>query len=206
EPANIAALEEAIREAEIEIEQYKRNYASLQEQKVQLDNEQLPLVTEIEEVSKRLNDMSNEVDVLNEQIEEQVSMRVTCSNHKTHWERKLIQEQQKINVVEEDVRNKKAVLEDWTKQAEDYCPERVEVTKPANELDREIKQIQNRLREREKEHGSSLEEIASDMKAKGDAYRHAKTEIGHMENFIKDLKSALHSRMQKWRNFRTFIS
>ncbi|CAG8453598.1 23060_t:CDS:10 [Dentiscutata erythropus] len=206
EPANIAALEEAIREAEIEIEQYKRNYASLQEQKVQLDNELLPLVTEIEEVSKRLNDMSSEVDVLNEQIEEQVSMRVTCSNNKTHWERKLIQEQQKINVVEEEVKNKKAVLEDWTKQAEDYCPERVEVTKPANELDREIKQIQNRLREREKEQGSSLEEIASDMKAKGDDYRHAKTEIGHMENFTKDLKSALHSRMQKWRNFRTFIS
>ncbi|CAG8528894.1 39994_t:CDS:10 [Gigaspora margarita] len=206
EPANITALEEAIRESDIEIEQYKRNYASLQGQKVQLDNEQLPLVTEIEEVSKQLNDMSNEVDVLNEQIEEQVSQRVTCSNNKTHWERKLTIEQQKINAVEGDVRNKKAVLEDWTKQAEDYCPERVQVTKPANELDREIKQIQNRLREREKEHGTSLEEIASDMKAKGDAYRHAKNEIGHMEKFIQDLKYALHSRMQKWRNFRTFIS
>ncbi|CAG8528519.1 9863_t:CDS:10 [Gigaspora rosea] len=206
EPANITALEEAIREADVEIEQYKRNYASLQGQKVQLDNEQLPLVTEIEEVSKQLNDMSNEVDVLNEQIEEQVSQRVTCSNNKTHWERKLTIEQQKINAVEGDVMNKKAVLEDWTKQAEDYCPERVQVTKPANELDREIKQIQNRLREREKEHGTSLEEIASDMKAKGDAYRHAKNEIGHMEKFIQDLKYALHSRMQKWRNFRTFIS
>ncbi|CAG8456372.1 2856_t:CDS:10 [Racocetra fulgida] len=161
EPANIAALEEAIREAEIEIEQHKRNYASLQEQKVQLDNEQLPLVTEIEE----------------EQIEEQVSMRVTSANNKAHWERKMILEQQKINAAEEDVKNKQYVLEDWTKQAADYCPERVEVTKPANELDREIKQIQNRLREREKEHGSSLEEIASDMAAKRDAYRHAKTEI-----------------------------
>lgn len=54
-----------MQESEIEIEQHKRNYASLQEQKVQLDNEQTPLVTEIEEVSKRLNDMSSEVDVLN---------------------------------------------------------------------------------------------------------------------------------------------
>ncbi|CAG8672880.1 433_t:CDS:10, partial [Cetraspora pellucida] len=206
EPANIAALEEAIREAEIEIEQYKRNYASLQEQKVQLDNEQLPLVTEIEEVSKQLNDMSSEVDVLNEQIEEQVSMRVTCTNNKSHWERKMTSEQQKINAAEEDVKNKQYILEDWTKQAADYCPERVEVTKPANELDREIKQIQTRLREREKEHGSSLEEIASDMTVKRDAYRHAKTEIGHMEKFIQDLKLALHSRMQKWRNFRTYIS
>ncbi|CAG8783725.1 19050_t:CDS:2, partial [Racocetra persica] len=188
EPANIAALEEAIREAETEIEQHKRNYASLQEQKVQLDNEQLPLVTEIEEVSKQLNDMSSEVDVLNEQIEEQVSMRVTCANNKAHWERKMILEQQKINTAEEDVKNKQYILE------------------PANELDREIKQIQNRLREREKEHGSSLEEIASDMAAKRDAYRHAKTEIGHMEKFIQDLKSALHSRMLKWRNFRTYIS
>ncbi|CAG8726840.1 5486_t:CDS:2, partial [Scutellospora calospora] len=78
---------------------------------------------------------------------------------------------------------------DWTKQAADYCPERVEVTKPANELDRDIKQIQNRLREREKD----LEEIASDMAVKRDAYKHAKTEIGHMEQFIQDLKSALQS-------------
>jgi len=38
-----------------------------------------------------------------------------------------------------------------TKQAEAYCPERVEVTKSASVLDREIKQIQSRLIERERE-------------------------------------------------------
>src|SRR4051794_24416908 len=51
-------------------------------------------------------------------------------------------------------------VQEWTKQAEDYCPERVEVTKPAHELDREIKQIQSRLREREREYVVNFEWFA----------------------------------------------
>ncbi|RIA90796.1 P-loop containing nucleoside triphosphate hydrolase protein [Glomus cerebriforme] len=97
-------------------------------------------------------------------------------------------------------------IQQWTKQAGAYCPQRVEVTKSAHEIDREIKQIQARLREREKEDGATLEEIASAMARTRNDYHNAKNEIMHMERYIKDLKCALQSRMYKWRNFRTFIA
>ncbi|RHZ75652.1 hypothetical protein Glove_212g65 [Diversispora epigaea] len=206
EPANIAALEDAVREAEQQITQYKINYSSLQEQKISINQEQIPLVNESEKVSDRLVAMAEESHVINRKFEEQVSLRVTFANNKAHWEGKLAIEQEKIDSAEKELRDKKIILEDWTKQAVDYCPERVEVTKPAKELDREIKQIGIRLHEREREHGVSLEEIASDMKARRDAYRNAKREIEHMERFLRDLKVALQSRMLKWRNFRTYIS
>ncbi|CAG8590107.1 10002_t:CDS:10 [Acaulospora morrowiae] len=206
ESASITALEDAIQEAEQHIKMSKKNYAALQENKVRINQSQLPLVTEIEKVGRRLISMSDESRVINEQLEEQVGLRVTHANNKEHWVKKLAIEQQKVDVVEEELRKRKCELEDWTKQAEDYCPERVEVTKSAHELDREIKQIQNRLREREKEQGFSLEEIASDVTAKCESYRRAKREIAHMEQFIKDLKEALQTRMKKWRNFRTYIS
>ncbi|CAG8444247.1 9168_t:CDS:10 [Diversispora eburnea] len=206
EPANIAALEDAVREAEQQITQYKINYSSLQEQKISINQEQVPLVHESEKVSDRLVAMAEESHVINRKFEEQVSLRVTYANNKAHWEAKLAVEQEKIDSADKELKDKKITLEDWTKQAVDYCPERVEVTKSAHDLDREIKQIGIRLHEREREHGVSLEEIASDMKARRDAYRNAKREIEHMERFLRDLKVALQSRMLKWRNFRTYIS
>ncbi|CAG8605460.1 7405_t:CDS:10, partial [Funneliformis caledonium] len=206
EPANIAALEEVKKETEHEIEMYKGQYVNIQRKRLQLTDEHEPLVNEFEDIQQRLDALSSEAESLGANIEEKVRTRVKSEMNKKHWENKLALEKENIATASSEVEKKKLVLEEWTKQARDYCPERVEVTKPAHELDREIKQFQARLREREKKHGASLEEIASAMAATCDAYRNAKHEIEHMEIFVKDLKSALQDRMSKWRNFRTFIA
>ncbi|CAI2162914.1 7525_t:CDS:10 [Funneliformis geosporum] len=206
EPANIAALEEVKKETEREIEMYKRQYANIQRKRLQLTDEHEPLVSEFEDIQQRLDALSSEAEGLGANIEENVRTRVKSEMNKKHWENKLTLEKENIATASSEVEKKNQVLEEWTRLARDYCPERVEVTKPAHELDREIKQFQARLREREKKHGASLEDIASAMSATCDAYRNAKQEVEHMEIFVKDLKSALQDRMSKWRNFRTFIA
>lgn len=52
-------------EAEQQISQYKINYTSLQEQKMNINEEQVPLVRESEEISSRLIAMAEESHVIN---------------------------------------------------------------------------------------------------------------------------------------------
>ena len=69
-----------------------------------------------------------------------------------------------------------------TAKATDYC-ERVEVTASVAQLEREIKKIQERLREQEAQRGATLEEIALDMQHRQDLYKSSKLAIHQMEVF-----------------------
>ncbi len=52
------------------------------------------------------------------------------------------------------------------------------------QLEREIKQIQERLREQEAQRGCSLEEIATDMTRRQNDYNSAKLAIREMNQFV----------------------
>ncbi|PKY20161.1 P-loop containing nucleoside triphosphate hydrolase protein [Rhizophagus irregularis] len=205
-PANIAALEEVIKETEREIEMYVGQYTNIQRKMVKITQEHEPLENEFEDIQQRLDSLSSEAESLGANIEEKVRIRVKSEVSKKHWENKLASEKERIASISSEVDKKKRTLEEWIDQAKAYCPERVEVMKPAHELDREIKEISTRLREREREHGASLEEVSSAMSAARDAYRNASNEIKLMDRFINELRRALHDRMHKWHFFRTFIA
>ncbi|CAG8433302.1 13049_t:CDS:10 [Ambispora gerdemannii] len=184
EPANIAALEEAKKGAENEIEMYKNQYTHIENQRNKIDEEQRPLMLEFESIHRRLAD----------------------ENRKNHWESKLTKEQKELDAFESQLARLHEKLEETTRQAESYCAERVKVTMKPNALDRKIRSIQTKLREREKEQGASLEEIASDLQAKRDTYNQARAEITNMDSFIEELKYSLKLRMRNLADFRTFIA
>ncbi|KAG9290012.1 hypothetical protein G9A89_010318 [Geosiphon pyriformis] len=206
EPANIAALEEAKRGTEHEIEMYVNQYQQIDIQRAQMNEEQQPLRSELEGLHNQILEISQERDALKRRCEEKVALRMESESKKNHWESKLQKEQADLDVVQSEFEHWEAKLAECTNQALAYCPERVQVTSKPDVLDRKIKGIEKRLREREKEQGASLEEIASDMKTKRDAFNHVKGEIVNMESFIKELRISLDLRMKRWSNFRTFIA
>ena len=65
-----------------------------------------------------------------------------------------------------------------------YC-DRVEVTASLHQLERDIKMMQERLREQEAQRGASLEEIAIEANRKQEEYKSAKTAIYQLEEFVK---------------------
>lgn len=58
------------------------------------------------------------------------------------------------------------------------------VTATTGQLEREIKQIQDRLREQEARQGCSVEEIERDMRHKLEEYKSAKVAISQLERFV----------------------
>ncbi|CAG8481459.1 1769_t:CDS:10 [Paraglomus brasilianum] len=206
EPANISALMDAIKEIEAEIGLYTKQFIELRHQSDKINEDQRPLVTRAEEVHRQLLAMSEDATRFRDLVEAKVTDRLKLSSNISYFTNKLDAERRKVASSEEDLTRKKTTLEEATRQAEAYCPERVEVSKSASVLDREIKQIQSRLVERERQYGKSLEEIGADMKRKREAYTRARAEINNQEVFIKDLGIALENRMRKWHIFRQYIA
>ncbi|KAF9968831.1 Structural maintenance of chromosomes protein 6 [Mortierella alpina] len=201
EPSNLAAYEESKQQALEEIENWKKQYAPIAQNKQRINVAMEPLRQQITELNNSIKDQESgsmkiraELDTLNMKRQE-IMPRIQ------HWESKLKQEKATVKELELDLQVRTKYLEESTAKATEYC-ERVEVTATLAQLQREIKQIQERLREQEAQRGCSLEEIAIDMTRRQDDYNSAKLAIREMHNFINKLKRTLHIRMTRWREFR----
>ncbi|CAH1756354.1 7503_t:CDS:10 [Entrophospora sp. SA101] len=205
-PAIISGLEEAKNEALQEIDMYKNQYLQLASKKVTITDEQRPLVSELEQLHDKLLEVSIEADTISKSMEELASKKIGYQNDKSHLQRKLEMEQRKVDAIQTELEKSLKELEDLSTQAQEYCPERAEVTKSSFELDREIQHIQDRLRVRENECGTTIEQVMLEISTKRDAYHQAKSEIDHMDCFSKELGATLKKRLYKWRSFLSFIS
>ncbi|KAK5809091.1 hypothetical protein F5H01DRAFT_388196 [Linnemannia elongata] len=66
--------------------------------------------------------------------------------------------------------------------------------------------MQAKLLAQEKARGATVEEIVLDMQRKQAEYKTAKDCISHMNHFLDHLKSTLHHRISRWREFRNQMS
>ncbi|KAF9990791.1 Structural maintenance of chromosomes protein 6 [Mortierella antarctica] len=201
EPSNLAAYEESKQQALEEIENWKKQYAPIAQNKQRINVAMEPLRQQITELNNSIKDQETgsmkiraELDTLNMKRQE-IIPRIQ------HWDNKLRQEKATVKELELDLQVRTKYLEESTAKATEYC-ERVEVTATVTQLEREIKQIQERLREQEAQRGCSLEEIAMDMTRRQNDYNYAKAAIKEMNNFVKKLKRTLHIRLTRWREFR----
>ncbi|KAK9765232.1 Structural maintenance of chromosomes protein 6 [Basidiobolus ranarum] len=206
EPANIVALEEAKQDTERQIELIKNQFEQLQLQKTQIAEQEKLLREELDNIKREIESALDKMEQIKTKIEDQINERIQCETNKQYWTNKLEDEQGKILELQNEVTRRQEIVDETTAQAQEYCPERVEVTKTATQLDREINQIQLRLKESEKGFGGTIEEVLRDMKNKVDSYRKAKTEIANMERFVRDLKYALGLRLKRWDDFRSYIA
>jgi K+/H+ antiporter YhaU regulatory subunit KhtT len=121
-----------------------------------------------------LLEVTIEADAINKGMEELASKKTVHQNNKRHWQRKLEMEKREVDSIQTELEKALKEFQDCNTQAQEYCPERVKANKSSHELDREIKQIQIRLRERENECGATIEQVMSEVKTKRDAYLQAK--------------------------------
>ncbi|KAF9173455.1 Structural maintenance of chromosomes protein 6 [Mortierella sp. AD010] len=205
EPTNLHAYEESKQQALEQIETMKKQYEPVALRKQEINASMEPIKEEIIRLNELIKSKESgalkiraDLDKLNMEKQDHIP-RVQ------HWDRKLENESLNIRETEKDLKIKTKYLEDSTAKATEYCA-RVKVTATTAQLEREIKQIQERLREQELQRGCSLEEIAMDMKRKQDEYKAARLAIHQLGQFVSHLKSTLHQRLSRWREFRSQMS
>ncbi|KAG0365815.1 Structural maintenance of chromosomes protein 6 [Gamsiella multidivaricata] len=193
EPANLHAYEESRQQLLMEIETWKKQYEPVALQKQAINAVMEPIKEQILELNESIKSQyentvktrvleltlllfQSDLDRLNMERQDHIP-RIQ------HWERKLETEARTIRELEMQLQTKTKYLEESTVKATEYC-ERVQVTASTTQLERQIKHLQECLREQEAQRGCSLEEIAMDMTRKQDEYKAAKLAIHQLDQFV----------------------
>ncbi|KAF9924950.1 Structural maintenance of chromosomes protein 6 [Linnemannia zychae] len=205
EPVNIQMYEESKQKDLEEIETMKKQYEPILLQRQAIKDSVKPLQQRVSELNDAIISQESKANKLRDDLETLNHKREDILPRIQHWIRKLDQEQAVIGQCEGTVAQRRQHLEESTEMALKYC-ERVPVSSSAAELQAEIQKKQELLKIQEKERGCTVEEIVLDMKRKQDEFRAAKASIAHMNTFIGHLKSTLHQRLKRWREFRMQMS
>ncbi|KAG0211312.1 Structural maintenance of chromosomes protein 6 [Mortierella sp. GBA30] len=201
EPSHLAVYEEEKQQALEKIETFKRQYGPIAMNKKNVNAAMEPLREQITELNNSIREQESGTSKIRTELERLNMQRQDILPRIQHWDNKLQRERTAVKEVELDLKLKTKYLEESTVKATEYC-ERVEVTATTTQLEREIKQIQERLREQEAQRGCTLEEIAIDMTRRQNEYKSAKLAISEMEKFVSKMKKILHIRLTRWREFR----
>ncbi|KAG0277929.1 Structural maintenance of chromosomes protein 6 [Linnemannia exigua] len=205
EPVNLQMYEESKQKDMEEIETMKKQYEPIVAQKQAIKDSMRPIQQRITELTESMVSHEGRARKLRDDLETLHHKREDIFPRIQHWEKKLNQEITVIRECEVEVETRKAELARLTVMATEYC-ERVSVSASYDELNRKIKDLQAKLLAQEKERGCTVEEIVVDMKRKQDEYKAAKASLHHMQQFISHLKSTLHHRISRWREFRNQMS
>ncbi|THH19093.1 hypothetical protein EW146_g2017 [Bondarzewia mesenterica] len=217
-PVETAGLEAAKEEQERERDQLLAQFQSMAQKKLKLDETQRPLLEELNVIKQEINEfdakcraatvgllmllMAHRIDLVLfrrkwRRLSNDVWMLKTI---RSIGRKKLAEEQKTVKEAQEREDIVQKEFENWTEKAQNYC-ERVENPRKAEEVQRQLDGVQKALKEREKRHGASVEEMTIEVNRAQAAYETAQKDLKSMA-----LKRSLRIRFNKWYDFRRHIA
>lgn len=204
-PVGLASLEEAKADAEKEKESILEQFADVTRRKIEIDGVQNPLLKELNGVKQEINEFNQKRTEVVNKVEEAATARVTAQNHLDHYNKKLAEEKAKLTKAEELAAEVQTEFESWRGKASQFC-EQFDNPRKAELVQRNLDSVQNALREREKRHGATVEQMTLEVnKAKANLDT-AEKDLRNMSTLNKALKSSLIIRLARWQEFRRHIA
>ncbi|KAJ7022440.1 P-loop containing nucleoside triphosphate hydrolase protein [Mycena alexandri] len=161
-------------------------FTELSRQKAELDEKQKELVAQRDKIQNELRDFANIQEDAKAKIDQAVEQRTIHQGAITHFKKKLDDENEKVKAAE-------AVAERAQEEFTEYC-ERVPANRHPDVVKRALDSTQAALKEREKRHGASVEEMTIE------------TDLKQMTSLNKALKASLIVRLSRWQEFRRHIA
>ncbi|KAJ2932349.1 hypothetical protein H1R20_g4748, partial [Candolleomyces eurysporus] len=204
-PTGVTGYQNAKDDAEAEIANTEKQMAAAAIEMKKLQEVQAALLTQLGEVKAELQAFGAKKDELQNRLTAAVADRVQKQSDVGHWEKKLTAEEAGIQKQKESVAVTQKEFETWTEGALKFC-ERVENARRVDIVNREHEAAQKALREREKQQGASVEDLAAAVNKAREAYDKVEREWKHMSNLNKGLRASLHVRLHRWQEFRRHIA
>ncbi|KAF8157852.1 hypothetical protein B0H34DRAFT_706410 [Crassisporium funariophilum] len=204
-PANMQGLEAAKEEAEAEKENLMAQFTDVRKQKNEVDEAQKNLMQELKDVKALLEAFEEQRTVLSDRAQNAGVDRLNAQNNKNHYERKYADEKKKVEAVEAAAKVLQEEFANWTEKAAEYCEQVPNPRKP-EEVKRHLDSVQKALKEREKRHGASVEDMAKEVNKAKEQLDKAEKELRQMSRLNKALKSSLLVRLARWQEFRRHIA
>ncbi|KIL59060.1 hypothetical protein M378DRAFT_85587 [Amanita muscaria Koide BX008] len=204
-PANLAALEAAKQEAKQEQESIRAQFQAAMAQKATLEEENSKLTEQFNSIKKHLDGFHHQQSDIKSQIETLAEKRQIQKNNSDHFQNKLNEDMRKVEIAEQAAKVVQEEFTNWRQQALEIC-EPVENPRSVEVVQRQLESVKNALKEREKRHGASVEDMVVEVnraKAKLDA---VEKELKQMSALNKALKKSLTMRLARWQEFRRHIA
>ncbi|KAJ7021611.1 P-loop containing nucleoside triphosphate hydrolase protein [Mycena alexandri] len=204
-PAQLTAIQDALKETMEEKVVLVAQFTELSRQKAELDEKQKELVAQRDKIQKELSDFANIQEDAKAKIDQAVEQRTNHQGAITHFKKKLDDENEKVKAAEAVAERAQEEFTDWTKKAEEYC-ERVPANRHPDVVKRALDSTQAALKEREKRHGASVEEMTIEVNKAKEKLDKAETDLKQMTSLNKALKASLIVRLSRWQEFRRHIA
>ncbi|KZT57823.1 P-loop containing nucleoside triphosphate hydrolase protein [Calocera cornea HHB12733] len=205
EPANLESIEQAMRDSELEKENIMNQFGALQERREEIDNEMEPLIMEQDSLKEELSKHQIRITELQTRLADVAAKRVQAQSDKTHYEKKLQEENKKVTDLRAVLATSEEELATWTAQVSETY-DRVERARKTETIDKEIKGIERALQDREARGGASVDDMALQVARTQGALDQARKDLGDMQRLEKTLKQSLYARQDKWHTFRRHIA
>ncbi|PPR03753.1 hypothetical protein CVT26_005793 [Gymnopilus dilepis] len=204
-PAGLAGFEEAKKEAENEKQSHLEQFEEVMRKKAAVDEKQKGLQDQLNEIREVLSQYQEKRNAIAKKIEDAAEERLKAQTNMRHWQSKVEEEQKKIEKAQAQADLLTTEFENWRKKALEYC-EPFPNPRKADVVNRQLESVQRALKEREKTHGASVEEMAIELNKATDNLEKAEKELKQMAMLNKALKASLIIRLGRWQEFRRHIA
>ncbi|GAB5592606.1 Structural maintenance of chromosomes protein 6 [Umbelopsis nana] len=206
EPVNIAAIEEEKKELEDEIELYRRQFADMRSQMLKAKEAKLPFEQQHKSVTDKIAESDTKLSNLRAQLVDKTNEYEVKVRELTALKNKLEGERIRVEGLKRHADEIEAQCQQWTNNAKEVYPDRVEPTKTIEQLNREVRYLETRKKEQEDLCGATLEDVQEEAKKALKEWDNARKSIEELEGFVKNMSKALHDRMERWTRFLMFIA
>ncbi|OCH91917.1 P-loop containing nucleoside triphosphate hydrolase protein [Obba rivulosa] len=204
-PVNIQAVQAAKEDVEKDKDAVANQFTASVQKKAAIDHEQKSLVAERDRLNALIADFEGKRVEKAKEIEDAVQKRLEAQNSIKYFTEKLEREKRKVEDLDAAAKTLAQEFTAWTAKAEEYCT-RVETNRSVAEIDRNLKSVQEALRESEKRNGVSVEDMAAEVKKRQEAVDAINRSLRETAVLTRSLKKSVKLRLARWHEFRRHIA
>ncbi|KAG2155901.1 P-loop containing nucleoside triphosphate hydrolase protein [Suillus bovinus] len=204
-PADIMGLQSAQDEAEAEKASIVQQFEDAVGRRTVIDQEQATLLLELNKVKSQIHNFEEARQEVQKKIEDAAMSRLEAQTNKNHYVKKLEDETKKVEALDVIAKQLQEEFINWTSSAEEYC-ERVENPRKVDVVERTLESVQKALKERERRHGATVEEMTIEVNNAKAVLDTAEKELRSLAALNNALKRSLVIRLNRWQEFRRHIA
>ncbi|KAG1906517.1 uncharacterized protein F5891DRAFT_941410 [Suillus fuscotomentosus] len=201
-PADIMGLQSAKDEAEAEKTSIMQQFEDAVGRRTAIDQEQATLLVELNKIKGQIHNFEEARQGVQVSV---TSTRLEAQSNKNHYTKKLEDETKKVEAINAIAKQLQEEFINWTSSAEEYC-ERVENPRKVDVVERTLESVQKALKERERRHGATVEEMTIEVNNAKAVLDSVEKELRSLAALNNALKRSLVIRLTRWQEFRRHIA
>ncbi|KAE8226470.1 hypothetical protein CF319_g926 [Tilletia indica] len=205
EPANVAALQENKEEALQEQAKITEEFKTLAKQKEEVKASLIPLQTKSEKIKQQMTTFFESRETFTDKLEKKTPERMKVFNLLQHRKDQLGEKEKDYQDALVRQGEIEAELEDWTAQAEEFCP-RVDAPLKPDEYGKKISAIESHAAAARKQGVENIDDVLKELGSKKKALQDARESIQEIRDVSKMFAESLSLRQNRWHQFRKSIA